>query len=104
MSNADFKAALALADEWGKGGWIEYVLWDIIQGYREKPMFGMPGLTDEQLALLERLRDDHKIWFSHTKKGWQIVAIDGWRKHTENLRADDVARLLEIYGELPNGL
>lgn len=93
--NPDFLAATALAEKWGESGWTEYLLWDVIQGYREKPCTFLPGLTEEEMALLERLRDKHKIWFHFMDEKWEPVDIIVWSAHTANLRADDVCRKIE---------
>lgn len=96
----DMAAAAALFEEWG-AGWGEYVCWDVIQGYREKPCVAVDGLTDEQFAVLERLRDEHKCWLKYGPTGWRLVPIEKWRAHTVDLRADDVSRLLEIRDVAP---
>jgi hypothetical protein len=85
-----FAAALALADKYTAPGWIEYLLWETLEGKRDRPFKLLEPLAPEELEALRALRDEAKLWFFWEAERWNPVSVEEWRKHTSSVSADDV--------------
>lgn len=73
------------------GGITEYLLWDTLEGKREKPFPFYDPLSAQDMAFLTQLRDELGVWpyfrEDETKPAteagqWLLAPIDAWRAHT----------------------
>lgn len=87
-------AAVTLADRYTAPGWIEYLLWETLEGTRDRPFKFLDELTAEETKVLRRLRDEAKIWIVWDNNQWCQVEIDAWRKHAEKNKAEDIFQSL----------
>lgn len=74
---------IALAEKYNAEGLIEYLLWETIEGKRDRPYRLLDPLTGEELALLMNLRDLAKVWLFWQDDQWCHVDIEEWRAHAE---------------------
>lgn len=89
---------LEIANRYTAEGWIEYLLWETLEGKRDRPFpFLEPLASDEQEAL-RALRDEANIWFAWSNNRWAPVPIDQWRAHAEQRSAKDVCDELHAKG------
>lgn len=98
LNNPDLEEAIKLIESWGMPGWGEYLCWELIQGIREhiSPFSELElDPNDEQLMMLMRLRDEHKIWFTFKNGAWKSIDIAVWRHHASTTSAADAVRLME---------
>ena len=75
-------------------GWIEYLLWETIEGTRDRPFMFMDLLPDDELEDLKALRDEVKVWLSWQNNKWNPVPIKQWREHAAQRTANDVLKEL----------
>lgn len=85
---------LEIANRYTAEGWIEYLLWETIEGTRDRPFVFLDPLTEDEIASLQALRDEAKLWFLWGAKGWQYVPIAEWREHAKKRSADAVLQEL----------
>jgi hypothetical protein len=88
-------AFIELANRYTAGGWIEYLLWETLEGTRSKPFVFLEPLTPEELEALRALRDEAGLWFFWQNEKWNPTAIADWRSHTSTVKAEDVLRALQ---------
>jgi hypothetical protein len=79
---------IALAEKYNAEGLVEYLLWETIEGKRDRPYKLLDPLTGEELALLINLRDVAKIWLFWQDGQWCNVDVEEWRAHAEVTPAD----------------
>ncbi len=79
-----------IVTDWNNPGWGEYLLWETLEGRREKPFPSMDPLSAEDLEVLRRLRDDEKVWPSWNGVGWELAGIEEWRAHAATTSSKDV--------------
>ena len=81
---------IALVESWNVAGWGEYILWEIVEGKRDRPFAFMDVLPAEDLEVLQRLRDEEKVWPTFDGAGWELANIDEWRAHAAVTSSKDV--------------
>ncbi len=81
---------LEIAGRYTAEGWIEYLLWETVQGTRDRPFMLLDPLSEEDMAVLRALRDEAKIWIFWKKKKWNPVPIQEWMAHVATRTANDV--------------
>lgn len=64
-----------------EGGWVEYLLWETVEGKRDRPFKLLPPLTQEQMGVLRRLRDEAGLWVFWQEGRWCHTTIDVWRPY-----------------------
>jgi len=71
----------ALVDSWNAAGLGEQILWEVLEGLRERPFPFLPPLPEEDLEMCRALRDDLKMWpfWDEENKVWLTVPISSWR-------------------------
>jgi hypothetical protein len=72
-----------------EGGLVEYLLWETIEGTRDRPFKLLDPLSEEEMDVLRVMRDEVKFWL-YWKDGWEMVDIEGWKKHAATRTAHDV--------------
>lgn len=82
-------AFLAIANRYASPGWIEYLLWEVLEEKRDRPFKFLEPLSAEDMAVLAGMRDEVKIWLHWTDK-WELVSIDDWQEHAGQTSADEV--------------
>jgi hypothetical protein len=80
----------ALVDGWSAAGWGEYLLWETLEGKRDRPFQFLPPLPEADLEMCRRLRDELKTWPTWDGVSWKLADIDEWRAHTKVTTAKDV--------------
>lgn len=80
----------ALVDGWFAAGWGEYLLWETLEGTRDRPFQFLPPLTDDELVVCRRLRDEAKVWPTWNGVAWELAGIDEWRAHAATTTAKDI--------------
>lgn len=83
---------LEVANRYTAEGWIEYLLWETLEGTRDRPFVFLEPLPEDEIESLKALRDEAKLWFAWTNDRWNPVPIDQWREHTKTRTANDVLR------------
>jgi hypothetical protein len=96
----DFSARLvtefiSIATKTNAEGWIEYLLWETVEGLRDRPFKLLEPMSDEEMDVLRLLRDEAEIWVAWVKGQWCTVPIEDWRQHAAARSADDV--LVELH-------
>jgi hypothetical protein len=87
---------IALVEGWNAAGWGEYLLWENLEGLRDRPFKLLDPLPEADLEVLRRLRDELKYWpYWSAAAGWDVAPIMSWRMLTANVSADDVRQRLE---------
>ncbi len=81
---------LEIANRYTASGWIEFLLWEVAEGTRERPFVFLEMLPTEELAVLHALRDEAKIWFLWHNERWNPIPIDKWRAHASQRTANTV--------------
>lgn len=87
-------AFIELANRYSAEGWVEYLLWETLEGERPKPFAFFDPLTSEELESLRALRDEASLWFFWQNNKWNPTAIADWRHHTSTVKSADVLRQL----------
>jgi len=87
----DIRHFISLVEGWNACGWGEYLLWETLEGTRDRPFRLLDPLTKEDLKVLTSLRDKLKIWLIWDKVAadWQLIDIADWRAHAREVTADD---------------
>ena len=88
---------LEIANRYTAEGWIEYLLWETLEGTRDRPFAFLELLPSEEMEVLQALRDEAKIWFFWQNAKWNHVPIAKWREHVATRTANDV--LQELHGK-----
>jgi hypothetical protein len=88
-------AFIELANRYTAAGWIEYLLWETLEGSRPKPFLFLDPLAESELESLRALRDEAKLWFVWQKKKWNPVPVDTWREHATHTKSEDVLRAMQ---------
>lgn len=78
---------LEIAKRYTSDGWIEHLLWETIEGTRDRPFPLMDPLLPGEMESLRALRDEIKIWFFWQNGKWNPVAVDVWRPYAEKRTA-----------------
>lgn len=78
-----------LVDSWNAAGWGEYLLFETVEGLRDRPFKFLDPLSQEDLQKLRMLRDELQLWpfWDATIPGWDTVAIKAWRVHATTTTA-----------------
>lgn len=84
-----FKEFVQLADRYTAEGWIEYLLWETLEGTRDRPFLFLDSLSEEEMDLLRVMRDEVGIWVTW-RESWLIVGVEEWRSHVKTRTANDV--------------
>jgi len=84
------KRCTALVEEWNAGNWGWHLLYETLEGTRDRPFKFLPALSAEDMALLKALRDDLKIWPYEISGKLALVPIETWRLHANETTADMV--------------
>lgn len=84
------KRFIQLVESWNSAGWGELLLWETLEGKREKPFLFLPPLLSEDLTTLKALRDKHKIWPTCVMGTWELMDITVWRVFAKEHPADSV--------------
>ena len=94
---SDVRCFIELVESWNASGWAEYLLWETLAGVRDRPFKFLEPLSEEQRAMLTRLRDEHKSWLYYDKPsdGWEVVDVTAWQLHARDVTADDIRTALE---------
>jgi hypothetical protein len=87
----------ALVDSWNCAGWGEYLLWETLDGTRDRPFPLLDPLPKKDMDVLRKLRDELKVWpfWDGPTNTWDVVSIDVWRTFAETTGADDIRKALE---------
>lgn len=75
-------------------GWVEFLLWEIVEGIRTPPFF-WPPLSESLFHDLEALRDDVRIWPVWDGASWGYVPIDEWIHRAAECSAWDAVGLAQ---------
>lgn len=88
---------IALVEGWNACGWGEYLLYEVVEGRRDRPFPLLEPLPAADLDVCRRLRDELQVWayWDETAGAWEVVSIKAWRAHAKNTSADDVRTALE---------
>lgn len=88
---------MRLVEEWNSAGWAEYLLWEVVEGIRERPFVLLDPLTDGQMQMLLRLRDKHRVWvfWDPERSQWMSTTIDTWRDHALTMTSSDAIARFE---------
>jgi hypothetical protein len=91
---------IALVDGWNCAGWGEYLLWETLEGIRDRPFRLMGPLSKKDMDVLRKLRDELKTWpfWDEPTKSWDFVDIEAWRTFAETTGADDIRQLMDHHG------
>lgn len=81
---------IALVEGWNAAGWGEYLLWEVLEGKRDRPFKFHDPLPEEDLEVLRRLRDEERVWPTFDGFGWETANIDEWRAHAAARSAKDI--------------
>jgi len=83
----DLLEATTLVDSWNAAGWVEYLLFEVIEDQRKPPFWML--VSKDELAMLKRLRDKHKTWFIYIAGEWRSLPIGKWRELAAETSADE---------------
>ena len=86
---------IEIANRYTAEGWIEYLLWEVVEGLRDRPFPLLDPLPADELASLQALRDETKIWFYWQQGRWNHVPIAQWKEHASKRTANDVLQELQ---------
>lgn len=91
IKDPDVRHFVSLVEGWNARGWGEYLLWETLEGTRDRPFRLLDPLTQEDLAVLHRLRDKLKIWpfWDPVDEDWVVGSVEYWRAHAREITADD---------------
>lgn len=78
---------IQLAQKYNDEGLVEYLLWETIEGKRDRPYKFLDPLTPEENALLANLRGVAKIWVFWQNGQWCHADVEAWRVHAETTTA-----------------
>ena len=84
--------ALRIAVQYTAEGWIEYLLWEVLEGVRERPFKFLPPLEEEDRLTLVCLREDLGQWFFWKDGQWYFLPVDQWAVHAKSVSSDDAIR------------
>jgi hypothetical protein len=87
---------IRLIDGWNAAGWGEFLLFEVLEGTREKPFAFLDPLPASDLEVCQRLRDELKVWpfWVADERVWDCAPIAMWRRIAEQTSADQIrARL-----------
>lgn len=73
-------------------GWIEYALWETLEGKIERPFPFFDPLTDEELDVLRLLRDEVGEWVWWEGDVCRTVSIEEWRAHASNVDSGKILK------------
>lgn len=92
LNHPDMQRFIALVEGWNALGWGEYIAWEVLEKKRAKPFAFLDPLSAEDLAVLQRLRDELKTWayWDVTASAWETVGINVWRLHAKNITSKDL--------------
>jgi hypothetical protein len=87
MSDAeqdDLRARLHLeftliADRYKCPGWVEFQLWKVVEGMRKEPIVFLSAVSEEEMEILQLLRDVVQEWVLWNGRGWVFVDLERWR-------------------------
>ena len=68
-------------------GWVEYKLWEVLEGRLKSPSPFFPPLTEEEMDILRLLRDEVKVWVFWQDKRWCHVDAATWKTHVDQKNA-----------------
>lgn len=80
---------IKIASRYDAEGWIEYLLWETLEGKRDRPFRILDPLSEEEMDVLRVMRDEVKFWLYWDQR-WTMVEIGEWRTNTETRTSDDV--------------
>ena len=86
---------LEIANRYTAEGWIEYLLWETLEGTRDRPFVLLDPLPEDEIESLRALRDEAKLWFVWNNDRWNPVPIAQWLEHAKTRTADDALRDLQ---------
>lgn len=85
---------IELASRYNAEGWIEYLLWETLEGKRDRPFRLLDPLRKMEMDLLRSLRDDAQIWIFWQDGQWCHVSIEDWRPYAEITTADVLLEMM----------
>ena len=88
---------IALVDGWNAAGWGEFLLWETLEGTRDRPFKLMDKLPEADMEVLRRLRDELKVWpyWDGPTQQWDIVDMDAWRPFAAETPANLILTAME---------
>ena len=87
-------AFLQIANRYMAEGYIEYLLWEVVEGLRDRPYVFLDPLPPEEMEVLRSLRDEAKLWFYWGDGRWSHCPVDEWRQHASVCTAKEVMNRL----------
>lgn len=91
---------IEIVEGWNAPVWGELLLWETLEGTREKPFLFLEPLPDKDVAVLKTLRDELGVWPSYTTKGrkkaWELMPLKVWRIYAKENPADSVRDKLHM--------
>lgn len=94
LDHPDVKRFIALVEEWNATGWAELLLYEVLEGKKEKPFKFLPALSVEDAAMLANLRDKLKVWPYYVNDKWDLFPIAVWQEFAKETSADSVRERL----------
>jgi hypothetical protein len=85
---------IAVVESWNAGEWGCLLLWEVLEGKKEKPFKFLPALSEEDTAMLKTLRDELKVWPYFVTGKWDLFPIAVWREFASAHSADSVRERL----------
>lgn len=89
------KRFIEIVEDWNAAGWGEFLLYEVLEGSREKPFLFLDPLTEEEMGILRTLRDELAVWPTYVggkKKcgAWELMPLKVWRIYAKGHPADSV--------------
>jgi hypothetical protein len=84
------KRFIQLVESWNAPVWGELLLWETLEGKRDKPFLFLDPLTVEDMQMLKTLRDELKKWPTYVPGSWELMPLKVWRIYAKEHPADSV--------------
>jgi hypothetical protein len=91
------KRFIQLVESWNAPIWGELLLWETLEGKRDRPFLFFDPLPPKDMKALKTIRDELKSWPTQVSGTWELLPLAAWRIYAKEHPADSVRdRLNEL--------